>query len=281
MRKISANLILPVSSPPLKNGIISLDDEGRIRELSDTGGNLREEHGLEFYNGIIVPGFILPWMRLDEAGFGGGPETSEYPPESQEHAAEIMHRLDQDLLLKGIKAVGLVISESIVSDGGFKRMAGSDLIYHPVIELCPEPDEDEFEVFNRGIDLVSRAWNEYKLSCSLTVCSPAMKKGDTGKYLREYNSSHENVSAPEQGIPRLIYPSKASLNILKIMQASHPRKSIKELLPGFTLESAVNIFENDVLGSIEVGKKPGLNLISGLDPESLRITEKSSLKVLL
>ena len=58
MRKIAATYVFPVSSPPLKNGILILDGQGKILDVKDTGGNLREEAGLEFYNGILIPGFI-------------------------------------------------------------------------------------------------------------------------------------------------------------------------------------------------------------------------------
>jgi len=65
MRKIAANYIFPVSRPPIKNGIIVVDDNGCILEVRDTGGKLREEPGLEFYNGVIVPGFVNSHSHLE------------------------------------------------------------------------------------------------------------------------------------------------------------------------------------------------------------------------
>ncbi len=59
MRKISANYIFPVICPPLKNGIISFSDDGRILEVIDTKGKLKEIASLEFYNGIIIPGILF------------------------------------------------------------------------------------------------------------------------------------------------------------------------------------------------------------------------------
>ncbi|MFC2118781.1 amidohydrolase family protein [Bacteroidota bacterium] len=58
MRKISANYIFPVNGPQLKNGIITFQDDGTITELTDTKGQLKEISKLEFYNGVIVPGFV-------------------------------------------------------------------------------------------------------------------------------------------------------------------------------------------------------------------------------
>ena len=276
MRKISANHILPISSAPLRNGIIRLDTKCRILELIDTGGRLHEESGLKFHNGIIIPGFVLPWLRLDDV-------------------AESVEELDRELIRNGIKGVGVILRENTVTNDGFERMRKSPLIYHPIIELCPEPGEGEFEVFNRGIDLASNAWNEFNLSCSLTSCPSAMEHSDLGKYLREYNSSHRHVSPPKNpivniqtGVPRQDpdvslqpYSSKSPLNLMNWLPFSHPDKNLKELLPALTIDAAAAIFEDELLGSIEPGKQPGLNLITGLDPETLRPGAKTSLHVLV
>ena len=65
MRKISANYIFPISSKPLKNGILELDDSGKIINIIDTKGDLKESAGLEFYNGILVPGFVNTHSHLE------------------------------------------------------------------------------------------------------------------------------------------------------------------------------------------------------------------------
>ena len=310
MRKISANLILPVSSAPLRNGIILVNPDGSISDLIDTGGHLREEPGLEFYPGTIIPGLIIPWLMLDE--------ISEFPPQpipddripadrnpadrnsadsnpadrnpadripansnpadrntADRNTAEpevMLAKVDRELIRHGIKGVGLVLSESMVSNGGLKFMSKSSLCYHPVIELCPGRNDDEYEVFNRGIDLLSKAWNEFNLSCSLTACSPAMKYSDIGKFLEEYGRSHINLLSPEgdtSKIPKLPDPKnhQASgynkFNILNNSLHSNPEMSFDELVSKITLEAAAKIFIEDELGSIEKGKKPGLNLVSG------------------
>jgi aminodeoxyfutalosine deaminase len=70
MKYFSAQYIFTNNGPPLRRGIIATDDEGRIISVEDTGGILPERHSLEFYNGIIVPGFVnchchleLSWLK--------------------------------------------------------------------------------------------------------------------------------------------------------------------------------------------------------------------------
>ncbi len=65
MRKISATYIIPGNRPPLKNGILVCEDDGTVLKITDTGGMLREESGLEYYSGILVPGFVNAHCHLE------------------------------------------------------------------------------------------------------------------------------------------------------------------------------------------------------------------------
>ncbi len=55
MKKFSAHYILPLASPPLKNGILVIDRQGVVQELIDTEGQISEIERLEFHSGILVP----------------------------------------------------------------------------------------------------------------------------------------------------------------------------------------------------------------------------------
>ena len=58
MRKIAATYIFPGNGKPLKNGILVCENDGTVVEVIDTSGVLTEQAGLEFYSGILVPGFV-------------------------------------------------------------------------------------------------------------------------------------------------------------------------------------------------------------------------------
>ncbi len=68
MRRIAANYVFPVSSPPVRNGIVVLDEEGRVTEVKDPGDRFREMAALVFYNGILIPSFVFPESGEDPAG---------------------------------------------------------------------------------------------------------------------------------------------------------------------------------------------------------------------
>jgi hypothetical protein len=56
MRRIAANLVFPVTSPPLKNALVTLQEDGTIVSVVGGTDRFRERAGVEFYSGILVPG---------------------------------------------------------------------------------------------------------------------------------------------------------------------------------------------------------------------------------
>ncbi|EFK95516.1 hypothetical protein LDC_2482 [sediment metagenome] len=62
-RKLSASYVFSSHSGFLKNGILILDERNKVVDLIDTCGNIREEANLEYYNGILIPGFINTHSR--------------------------------------------------------------------------------------------------------------------------------------------------------------------------------------------------------------------------
>src|SRR5512140_2172534 len=71
MKHFSAQYIFTNNGPPLKRGIITTDDTGMIISVEDTAGILPERHSLEFYNGIIVPGFVNCHCHLELSWLAG------------------------------------------------------------------------------------------------------------------------------------------------------------------------------------------------------------------
>jgi hypothetical protein len=55
MKYFSAQYVITNSGPPLKRAIITVENDGTILNIEDTGGDLREKTSVEFYIGIIIP----------------------------------------------------------------------------------------------------------------------------------------------------------------------------------------------------------------------------------
>lgn len=56
-RKIAANYIFLPGFPLVKNGYAVWED-GNVTDVVDTGGQIKEIQGLEFYGGMLVPDFV-------------------------------------------------------------------------------------------------------------------------------------------------------------------------------------------------------------------------------
>jgi cytosine/adenosine deaminase-related metal-dependent hydrolase len=65
MKLFSAQYIFTNDGPPLRRGIVSTEDDGTIISIENTAGKFEEKRSLEFYNGIIVPGFVNCHCHLE------------------------------------------------------------------------------------------------------------------------------------------------------------------------------------------------------------------------
>jgi cytosine/adenosine deaminase-related metal-dependent hydrolase len=117
MRRISAQYLFTMAGNPLKRGVVTVTDNGTVDSIEDTGGNLGESAGTEFYNGIIIPGLINCHAHLELSHMrglippGGGlnefvnavRDTREATPETVISAAG---HADREMHEEGIEACG-------------------------------------------------------------------------------------------------------------------------------------------------------------------------------
>lgn len=65
MKHFSAQYIFTNDGHPLKRGIVTVENDGTIAGVEDSGGNLSERESVEFHNGIIIPGFVNCHCHLE------------------------------------------------------------------------------------------------------------------------------------------------------------------------------------------------------------------------
>ena len=142
MRFLSANYVFPVSSPPLRNGIICVNDDGCIVDVIDAGGKLEEREKLEFYNGILVPGFVNAHCHLELSHLRNAIEPNCGLPDfissirnlrkaDSETILSAAKAADEEMNRNGIVAVGDISNSMDTLD--VKR--NSRIWYHTFVEL--------------------------------------------------------------------------------------------------------------------------------------------------
>jgi len=178
MRKLSAQYIYTGEGKPLKRGIVSVSDEGTILNLKDTGGAFREEAGLEFYNGILVPGFINVHCHLELSHLKGiSPEKTGLPDfiksinlkreSGEEEILQAAHNADRMMHRAGIVAVGDISNNASTLE--IKKR--SHLFYHTFIELFGFHPERAGRAYLTG-EKIEKQFLENGLAAGITPHSP-------------------------------------------------------------------------------------------------------------
>jgi len=155
MRKISANYIF-TGKDILKNGIIELNETGQIINIINTNGKLQEEASLEFYSGVIVPGFInahchieLSHMKgmIDNKTVKGLPgfideiiSKRNFPDDLEEKIL----KADKEMQAGGIVAIGDISN----TDDSFNIKKKSKIYYQTFIETFTISNEESENTFN-------------------------------------------------------------------------------------------------------------------------------------
>ena len=174
-RKLSANYIFDGKDRMIRLGILTLDSTGQVTGLKESGEGAREEAGVEFYNGIITPGFINVHGHLELShmkgltGRGAGLESfiSTVVQGRQADAdikEEAIARADEAMQRAGIVAAGDISNTA----DSFLVKAGSPIRYHTFIELFGYGNTDAGRIFRDGTALLAVARDRFGIPASLT-----------------------------------------------------------------------------------------------------------------
>jgi cytosine/adenosine deaminase-related metal-dependent hydrolase len=263
MRKITANYIFPVSSAPLKNGIIVLDEENRITDIIDTKNNFKEIANLEFYGGVIVPAFVDAFTLISYATFSQADFTDCLEGDFNKNLQSKLSRLDPDL-----KSV----QRSINHLEAFGTKATLDAF--PNEESAAQKERSKVH-FTQEQELKYRIPGQQEqmdssialINSSILSKLPTLPKQSQDICIGTGSlGTHQKLSVFDE---------------MKLIQNHFPELSVWEMITWGTLQTAQKLHIDDDFGSLEIGKQPGLNLISGIDFESNKLKADAELKVLI
>lgn len=147
MRKLTADWIFPVNQAPIKEGVILVDDSGKIVSLDK-----RTQHdpaSLEFHQGALTPGFINTHCHLELSHMKGRVDTGTgllpflqsvvaFRDIPMEEILESIERADQEMYDNGIVAVGDISNKLDTA----AQKTKSKLRYYTFVEMFDFLQED-------------------------------------------------------------------------------------------------------------------------------------------
>ena len=178
MRKIAATYIFPGNQPPIKNGTLICEPDGTIIDIIDNKGELKEEWGLEYYSGILVPGFVNAHCHLElshlkekieeKTGIGGFVgKINTLRNEDLSNIEKAIEIADRKMWAAGTAAVGDISNLIITVDAKLK----SKIFYHTFVEsfgFHPSRAEKAFDY----AEFVCSEFHDNNLSASISPHSP-------------------------------------------------------------------------------------------------------------
>ena len=141
MTYISANFIYPITSAPIKNGVLGLDEEGTINAIL-TAEEAMHIKDIRHYKGVIVPGFINTHCHLElshlknkiqeKTGLTGFiKQILALRQQPEEEIISAMQNADEEMYNNGIVAVGDISNVLISKNVKLK----SKIYYHTFVEI--------------------------------------------------------------------------------------------------------------------------------------------------
>lgn len=121
MRKLTADIVFPVATPPIPNGVVVTDEQGKILAI-----DRREDHDpatLQTHRGAIVPGFVNAHCHLELSHMKGVAPTGtgllpflktvvNHRNVSQEQIDAAIEQGDREMWEAGIVAIGDICNKA-------------------------------------------------------------------------------------------------------------------------------------------------------------------------
>lgn len=228
MRKLTADWIFPVSSAPIKDGILVVDDSGRIADVINPEHTNYKIADTEYFPGIICPGFVNTHCHLELSYFKGKiPEKiglnafliflDEIRKQTQtEFREEAMYLAEKEMLNNGIVAVGDI--SNTLDTLELKQI--KKLFYHTFVEVFgSDPQQARFR-FGYAKEIFDFYHSNGLSAVSIVPHSPYSVSNQLFELIKQHaiaNNSHLSMHHQESEDENLLFMNKTG-NVLERMK---------------------------------------------------------------
>jgi len=197
MKIFIADYVFPVFAAPIKNGVVTVNDDGKVMSVTNIPSPDTKGGDVRHLKGIICPGFVNTHCHLELSHL-----KNKIPPHGglidfikniqsvrgseASVITEAATQADQEMYDNGIVAVGDICNSSITIP--IKKK--SKLYYHSFVEAFGfQPDRAE-EVFNNALALL----NEFKPApSSITPHSPYSVSKELFRLIKKFSETGRNL----------------------------------------------------------------------------------------
>jgi cytosine/adenosine deaminase-related metal-dependent hydrolase len=209
MRKITADWVFPVSSEPIKNGVVTFDDSGVILSVDGPGPASVDA---EKYAGVLVPGFVNTHCHLElshmkgkvDTGTGLIPFITSVVTKREASAETIANAINEagaEMLEGGIVALGDISNTS----DSFAFKASEQMLSYTFVELFDFLQEQGAEkAFNDWVPVYEQLPLSDSVRGNLTPHAPYSVSKNLFEKIRTHNaekgitvSIHNQETPPE------------------------------------------------------------------------------------
>lgn len=197
MKSFKADYVYPVCADPVKNGIVTVDDTGKIISITDDNSPPASDTIIEHLSGIIVPGFInthchteLSHMK-DRIAAGGGlisfiKDIMSFRTADQAEVIAAAEAADQQMYDNGIVAVGDISNSSVTAS----IKSNSKLYYHTFIEILGFLPDRADELFEKALETLEQFKPQ---PTSITAHAPYSVSKELFKLIKKHSDTGTNL----------------------------------------------------------------------------------------
>jgi cytosine/adenosine deaminase-related metal-dependent hydrolase len=257
MKSFRADYVFPVYADPIKNGIVTVDDHGKIIAVTDH--NNPPKGPIEQLSGIICPGFVNTHCHVELSHLKDKiqphrglvsfiKDVQAFRKADDNEVLEAIQKADEEMYNNGIVDVGDISN----TNSTIPVKAASKLYYHTFVETFGFLPQNAEAVFNNAVDLM----NQFKpQSCSITPHAPYSVSKELFKLIRKHSelgnnliSIHNQECEDENKFYRYKLGSFIELYEYFGMDISHfkpqARNSLQSIIPLLTNKQKVLLVHN-------------------------------------
>ncbi|MEZ2337015.1 amidohydrolase family protein [Mucilaginibacter sp. RCC_168] len=195
MKSFRADYVFPIFADPIKNGIVTVNDQGKI--ISVTDHNNPPTGPIEQVSGIITPGFVNSHCHVELSHLkgkitpGGGlinfiKDIQATRKADDKEISDAIQKADEEMYTNGIVAVGDISN----SNSSIPVKAASKLYYHTFVETFGFLPQNAQAIFDKALALLQEFKPQH---CSITPHAPYSVSKELFKLIRKHSDAEHNL----------------------------------------------------------------------------------------